>query len=131
MKKQRILFIEPDKVLGKVYSDYFRSLGYDVILEMHAQDAIYAADVQKPDIVILELQLAQHNGIEFLQEFRTYPEWSEIPLIVHTLVPPDRCQLDSFTCRDFGICHVLYKPATSLSKLRRVIDTVSQAALIE
>lgn len=126
MTRRRILLIEPDKVLGNVYKDYFQSFEYEVIHVLHAQDAIHASDMQTPDVVVLELQLANHNGIEFLHEFRSYAEWSDIPIVIHTLVPPDFCRVDSFMRRDFGIEQVLYKPATSLKKLRRAIDDVSR-----
>ena len=32
----------------------------------------------KPAIVMLELQLVEHSGIEFLYEFRSYPEWQRV-----------------------------------------------------
>jgi len=57
-----------------------------------AQAAVHAADERQPDVVVIELQLPAHNGVEFLHEFRSYPEWQWIPVVVNTVLHPARVQ---------------------------------------
>lgn len=114
----RILLIEPDRLLAETYCQALTSASHEVVIRAGAQAAITAADQTKPDLVILELQLVEHSGIEFLYEFRSYPEWQAIPVLVQTSVPPGEFT-DSWQIleRELGVNSYLYKPQTSLRQL--------------
>src|ERR1700741_3726207 len=98
-----VLLIEPDKKLGGVYKAALEQAGHAVEMVAHAQDAVHTADEQKPDVVVLELQLAKHNGIEFLYEFRSYSEWQNIPVVLLTMVPPASLQITKEILQTLGI----------------------------
>jgi CheY-like chemotaxis protein len=117
-----VLLIEPDVVIAQNAYRVLRSAGHTVVLTDDAEAAIHLSDRQVPDVVILELQLAGHNGIEFVHEFRSYPEWQAIPIILFTLVPPQALVLAPEMAQTMNITHYLYKPMTSL---KRLIDTVA------
>lgn len=117
-----ILLLEPDKKLGGTYKRALEKAGHKVQWAAHAQDAVHLADKVRPGLVILELQLAGHNGIEFLHEFRSYPEWQGIGVILLTLVPPQSLQISQEIMDSFGIVGALYKPATTLKQLISVIS---------
>lgn len=113
-----ILLIEPDKLLADTYVEALRSAGHEVNAAGSAQAAILAADAIEPDLVIMEIQLVEHSGIEFLYEFRSYPEWQGIPVLLQTNVPraefADSWQLLN---QELGVRDYLYKPRTSLKQL--------------
>ena len=113
-----ILLIEPDTQLAGTYAAALRTVGYQVRTATTAQDGIFAADDQAPDIIILELQLVSHSGIEFLYELRSYPEWQSIPVIVLSHVPPAEF-IDSWDLLStgLGVVKYVYKPRTTLTKL--------------
>jgi DNA-binding response OmpR family regulator len=114
----RILLIEPDLVLAKSYAQALRSAGHQVSAASGAQTGIMAADTASPDLVVLELQLVEHSGIEFLYEFRSYPDWQNIPVVVQTCVPRSEF-IDNWQLlrRELGVQAYLYKPRTSLRRL--------------
>lgn len=114
----RILLIEPDLVLAEAYRQALGADGHQVICCASAQAGIISADQHPPNLVILELQLIEHSGIEFLYEFRSYPEWQDIPVILHTLVPPAEFNDNRQLLRDqLNVADYLYKPQTSLREL--------------
>lgn len=117
-----ILLIEPDRILGETYQHVLQSAGYEVTLVAGAQTAVASADKKRPDLVILELQLVEHSGIEFLYEFRSYPDWQDIPVLIHSQVPPiefsDNLELLK---NELNVVNYLYKPQTKLSKLVEVV----------
>ena len=117
---KRILLIEPDWLLAQTYTKALRHAGYSVVTAAGAQTAITAADQAKPDLVILELQLINHSGIEFLYEFRSYLDWRGIPVVVHSQVPPSEFR-DSWELMraELGVHTYLYKPFTTLRQLLR------------
>ena len=114
----QILLIEPDRLLAETYSSALVGAGHEVIVAAGAQAAISAADMARPDLIILELQLVEHSGIEFLYEFRSYPEWQDIPVLIHSGVPAAEFT-DSWQImgQELGVDIYLYKPRTSLSQL--------------
>lgn len=119
----RLLFIEPDLILAKINKNIFETQGHSVVICATAQSAIFAADEIKPDLVILELQLIGHSGIEFLYEFRSYLEWQTIPVIVYTNVPiGEFAQSYQFMKSELGVTDYLYKPKASLAKLQLSIE---------
>lgn len=120
-----VLLIEPDSKLAHVYSAALTEAGYEVNHVVHAQDAVHVADKAKPDIVVLEVQLAGHNGIEFVYEFRSYPEWQKLPIILFTMVPADSLQLSTQTIQQLGIVQYLYKPTTDLRRLVRAVKEIA------
>jgi DNA-binding response OmpR family regulator len=118
----RILIIEPDKLLAGIYAKALAAAGHEVATSPGAQSAIMAADRQQPDLVILELQLVEHSGIEFLYEFRSYPEWQTIPVLIHSQVPPaEFAGSRQLLERELGISDYLYKPRTSIRDLLAAI----------
>lgn len=122
----RILLIEPDYILSKTYTHALESEGHKVITTKGAQSAIDMADKTTPDLVILELQLIEHSGIEFIYEFRSYQEWQNIPLLVLTTVPPGEFSGSWQLLKDeLKVSTYLYKPQTSLKKLIEVVKEFS------
>ncbi|MGC1177147.1 MAG: response regulator [Candidatus Saccharimonadales bacterium] len=114
----RIFLIEPDRVLAEIYQRALARAGHEVVVCAAAQAAILVADKTRPDVVIVELQLIEHSGIEFLYEFRSYPDWQRIPVIVHTHVPPGEFAGSWQLLKDELSVHAyLYKPHTSLRQL--------------
>jgi two-component system alkaline phosphatase synthesis response regulator PhoP len=113
-----ILLIEPDRLLAETYRQALIGAGHDVVVCAGAQSAVLAADQLQPDLVILELQLIEHSGIEFLYEFRSYQDWQTIPVLVQTQVPPGEFNdTQQLLRRELGVTTYLYKPRTSLRQL--------------
>lgn len=84
--------------------------------------AINVADKKRPDLIIMELQLAAHNGIEFLYELRSYPDWQSVPVIINSLVPPTEFSSNEVFWREMTVRAYLYKPQASLAKLLRTVQ---------
>jgi DNA-binding response OmpR family regulator len=121
----KVLLLEPDKALARIYRQALLENGYSVVQVGDAQAAIHAADQTTPDVVILEPQIGTHDGVEFLYEFRSYIEWQNIPVIINSYIYPKVFQQTQRTLqRDLGVVECLYKPHTTLQGL---ITAVSKA----
>jgi len=119
----RILLVEPDRLLAETYKKALHAAGHTVHIAPTAQAAIQAADEHRPDFVLLELQLVSHSGIEFLYEFRSYPEWQNIPVSIISNVPPGEFYESWDILKDqLGVVAYRYKPRTSLAALRRLVE---------
>lgn len=117
----KVLLIEPDKVLGQTLETALQQAGHAVSWLRNAQKALDALDERVPDLIILEIQLNTHNGIEFLYEIRSYVEWQDIPTIVHTINPKALDTAFASAFEQLGVRSVLYKPRTSITQLLQFI----------
>lgn len=121
MPRAKILLIEPNRVLARQYALSIGADGHDVEWVSDGQMAVYAADKKRPDVVVAELVLAGHSGVEFLYEFRTYRDWLDIPVVALTGVPPHDLADNFHTLQSLGVSYYLYKPHTTLAYLRSVV----------
>lgn len=124
-----ILYIEPDNRLAKMYAEALQAAGHKVQLAATAQAAIFAADAIRPDVVFLELQLTEHSGVEFLYEFRSYPDWQTIPVVVVSTVPPQEfAASQALLQQELGVIHYHYKPQLSLRQLKQLAEELTSVA---
>jgi len=117
--------LEPDAVLADVYSQALALDGHVVRRTVSAQDGVFKVDELRPDLILVELQLVAHSGIEFLYELRSYSDWQSIPVIVHSCIPPTEFEESGELLRD--LLHVrgyLYKPQTTLRTLLREVHSI-------
>lgn len=124
----KILLIEPDIILAKTYYQALKDAGHHILISRNAQEAVHLSDQNPVDLVILELQLPGHSGIEFLYEFRSYPEWQAVPVLLHSLIPPSSLNSHELRFTQLGVVDYLYKPTTNLYQLVHSVANVLQPA---
>lgn len=117
-----ILLIEPDTILAQIYIAALEKAGHSVSYVMGAEAAIHTADRKKPDVVVLEMQLTRHSGVAFLQEFRSYADWLDIPVLLHTVIPSLELQNFDAALGEMGVKETLYKPHTTLGQLVSAVE---------
>ena len=122
----RILFIEPDRILGANAKRIMKRAGHGVQWHVDLQVAIDSADAVRPDIIILDLLLAGRSGIEFLYEFRSYPEWTKVPVVIYSNVRSEEFNADYVGFNQLNITAYHYKPATTIAGLLKTVDNILQ-----
>lgn len=127
MSKSRVLLLEADWVLAGNLRELLETKGYKVNWHVDPQSAISGADKSKPDIVVLDLILAGRSGIEFLYEFRSYPDWQELPVIVYSSVSKKELGDSLSNLDQLGIASYLHKSYSSMSNLAEAIDRALQS----
>ncbi len=127
-----ILMLEPDTLMASTYRQVCAYAGHNMRRVVSAQEGVFEVDERRPDIIIVEVQLIAHSGIEFLYELRSYPEWQDIPALIHSIVPPCEFEDSMDLLRNMlGVKEYLYKPHTSVQGfLRAVRETLAVPASI-
>lgn len=69
---KRILLIEDDKYLIKLYSSKLSKEGFEVDLAITASEGMHKVMNQKPDAILLDLILPGKDGFQFLEELKTF-----------------------------------------------------------
>ncbi len=72
---------------------------------------------EKPDLILLDIQMEQKDGIETLEEIRAMKEFADIPVIMLTGVEDKDIVLKT---AKLGICGYILKPFSSEDLLNRI-----------
>lgn len=113
----RVLLIQPDRPFAKAVSKALKNDGYTVDWQTSAQKAIQSAELVAPDIVLLEIQLPQHSGVEFLYEFRSYEDWESTPVIILTTLSSTETGQSDAAWQQLGITEFLYAHNNTLQEI--------------
>lgn len=121
-----ILLIESDKLLAANIGSYLKRKGHSVDWQVNPQEALARADSKKPDLVILDLFLAQNSGVEFLYEFRSYPDWFDTPVIILSSLAAEDIKTSVPSLEHLNVAAFHYKPVTSLDALTYAVEQALQ-----
>ena len=78
----RILFIDDDVLTLQLMSRIAGLLGYQALVSYSAQDGLRLAAQEKPSMIIVDMQMSDMNGIEFVRRARQNPELTKLPLLI-------------------------------------------------
>jgi DNA-binding response OmpR family regulator len=116
---QKILIIEDDKFLLKLYSDKLSREGYSVSMAITGEEGLSKVRQEKPDLVFLDIILPQKNGFDILREIKSDPAVKDIPVIILTNLGQES---DVKTGIDLGASDYLVKTDFSITQLSEIIQ---------
>ena len=76
---KKLLFIEDDAFVGRMYQRGLQSEGFQVDLVGDGEAGLAAFRRKKPDVVLLDLMLPKVSGLRILQHIRAQPETTSCP----------------------------------------------------
>jgi len=79
---KRILLVEDDKNQLLLYKQELTLEGYNVITARDGIEAVDRVKEEKPDLIIMDINMPKMNGIESLGKILS--EQKNIPVIIHT-----------------------------------------------
>ena len=90
-----ILIVEDNERNLKLVRDVLQVKGYTTLEAVTGEDGVKLAVEQKPDLVLMDIQLPGMNGIEALGVLRANPVTARIPVIAVTasVMQQDRKQI--------------------------------------
>jgi len=63
----RVLVVEDEEPLGEVFRDFLAEMGHDATVVRSAEAALGSLERQRPDAIILDINLPGMSGLDFLQ----------------------------------------------------------------
>lgn len=81
-KKPKILIIEEDHFMRKIYRDKLSRLGFDFLEATNGEEGLNKVIAEKPDLVILDLILPRKNGFDVLIDMKSNKNTENIPVII-------------------------------------------------
>lgn len=87
MRQKKILLIEDNEELRRLYGECFKRHDFEVFEAGDGQAAIDVALIERPDVILLDLMLPRQGGLGALRVFRSLPECKHTPIIILTALP--------------------------------------------
>ncbi len=84
MDKRKVCIIEDNEKNLYLIKYLLEMSGFQVIYAMNGLDGIELVAHDRPDVILLDIQLPEMNGYEVAQELRKLPDVKETPIIAVT-----------------------------------------------
>ena len=114
MNSARILVVDDDPQIRRVLRTALIAQGYEVTDARNGEEALEKMRDEKPDLLILDMNMPRMNGLETCHSIRTT---SDVPIIMLTVRDAESDKVDAL---DAGADDYMTKPFSSPELLARI-----------
>ena len=120
MSPRTILYVEDNEVNRKIVRDLLRRTSYRLIEANDGEAGVATALEQRPDLILMDVQLPKISGLEATRRLRAEPATANTPIIAITSFALSG---DEQRAKEAGASAYLakpYSPFALLSKIREL-----------
>lgn len=112
-----ILLAEDNEANISTISSYLRAKGYRLIFAENGEQAIGMAELENPDLILLDVMMPGLDGIEVCRQIKALPKWQAIPIVMVTALSS---KTDLAHCLKSGADDFISKPVNGIELRARV-----------
>jgi DNA-binding response OmpR family regulator len=116
----KILVVDDEAHIRLLYSEELKDEGYEVITAESGEGLLELITLEKPALVVLDIKMTSHNGLDLLQDIRN--QHYELPVILSTAYDSFKEDLKSMAANDYVV------KSFDLSELKNRIKRNLEAA---
>ena len=118
-KPYKVLVADDEDHIRLLYTEELTEEGYEVITAASGDGLMEQIDRGKPDLVVLDIKMPHHNGLDLLQDIRN--KYSELPIILCTAYDTFKEDMKSiaanfYVIKSFDLSELKSKIKTCLPK---------------
>jgi len=121
MAKEKLLLIEDDATLSKMYQKKFEADGFTVATAFDGLEGLEKTITEKPDLVILDIMLPKLDGLSVFKKMRGTPETFKMPVLLLTNFDQEDTV---FECFKLGAVDYLLKSSVTPSQVVKKIENL-------
>jgi len=115
----KILIADDDEANLLTIRSYLEAKGYPIVVATNGRSAVNLARQEQPDIVLMDIQMPELDGLEAIRQLRAQPYSLQTPIIALTAFAMSG---DQEKCLLAGADHYLTKPV----RLRNLLNTIQR-----
>jgi two-component system, cell cycle response regulator DivK len=81
---KRILVVEDQEDNRRILRDLLTSVGYEIVEAVTGEDGVRLAEMDAPDLILMDIQLPGLDGYEATRRIKANPALAHIPIIAVT-----------------------------------------------
>lgn len=122
---KKILIVEDEKDIVELLSAIFDDLGdCEVLCARDGQEALSIAQVNTPDIILLDIQIPRVNGYDVCRAVKSDPSMSKTKVLMLTGLAQNH---DCHRAQEAGADAYLTKPFHSIALIEKVEELLSSS----
>jgi len=122
----KVLVVDDSAIMRKVITQILEMLGHDSVPASNGLDAFERLkEHEDVRLILLDWNMPEMNGIEFLREIKARPGLSEIPVIMLTTESERRKMIEAI---EAGAKHYLTKPFQPETLATKILQCVGGGA---
>ncbi len=106
-RKRTIMVVDDDPDMVTLLRLMVEQKGFNVMCAYNGLQALAGLEMQKPDLILLDIMMPEMDGLEVLRRLKAAPETSSILIILLTALDKDE---DILTGYKMGADHYITKP---------------------
>jgi DNA-binding response OmpR family regulator len=83
---QKILIVDDDPMLRKMYSKKFEIAGFEVEMARNGEECLEKVRSFKPNLILSDVMMPKIDGLDFLKQIKADADLSSIPVVLVTNV---------------------------------------------
>ena len=121
---QKVLIIDDETGILKMYQEYLKTSGFEVITASNGQEGLKVAKENKPDVILLDIIMPKLNGLDVLKTIKSDPDIKNTPVYLLTNLP-EECSGDK--AKELGAAGYLVKAQSEPKVIADVIKGIRKA----
>ncbi|MFC1647274.1 PleD family two-component system response regulator [Patescibacteria group bacterium] len=121
----KILFIEDDPLINKIYSTRLKADGHEVFSAENGEDGLAKANDIVPDVIVLDVMMPRVDGFAVLEKLRQDPRFKEKPVLMYSNLNNEE---EINRAKQMGVTEFLVKadlsPTQMVAKIKQYIDAM-------
>lgn len=125
---KKVLAVDDEKHIVRLVQINLQKEGYDVVTASNGREALEKVDLERPDLVVMDVMMPEMDGFEALKRLKDNPETADIPVIMLTAKAQDA---DVFRGWQSGVDLYLTKPFNPMELItfvRRIFQGQEETA---
>jgi two-component system cell cycle response regulator DivK len=126
MTRRKILVVEDNEQNLYLITFLLQNQGYEVVLAHSGLQAIEQAKIERPDLILMDIQLPEMDGYEATRKIRDIPEISHTPIVAVTsyAMVDDRTKALAAGCN--GYMEKPIQPEIFVAEIGKYVGTVGR-----
>jgi len=124
MNRIKILLVDDDEAFLSTYQKILSKNNIEVIAARDGEEAVASAFAQKPDVIILDIDMPKKDGFAVMKDLRADPWGKNVPIIIMTGKEPDDARLEQIN--QFGVTYYFVKGNQSTESFIATIQTLAK-----
>jgi diguanylate cyclase (GGDEF)-like protein len=129
MSNRKLLIIDDEEGIRESVRDYFEVQGFTVHAAVNGAAGLQMALDQRPDLILLDVELPDMSGYAVCRNIRSTPELQHTPVIMLTAHSLEKEELsgfeagaDDYLSKPFKPSRLLARIETAIGRLERTLD---------